>query len=167
MTAVNGVGARRPAARPAPLRALALFEAAKGVLVLVAGAGMLRWQHGLQEAAAAAVAHLHLNPAKHHALIFTLLTDGSIHARWLALGAAVYATARLVEATGLWLARPWAVWVAVVTATIYVPFEVVGLLRHPTGLAVGALLVNLAVVGYLLSHRGWSGPHDPATAPAR
>jgi uncharacterized membrane protein (DUF2068 family) len=110
------------------------------------------------------VAHLHLNPAKHHALIFTLLSGDSLHLRWLAFGAAAYAAGRLVEAAGLWWARPWAIWVAAVTAAIYIPFEVADLIRRPTTLAVGALLVNLAVVGYLLSHGDWSKVRDAAPA---
>jgi uncharacterized membrane protein (DUF2068 family) len=165
MTQVGGAEGRAAAGRPTPLRALALFEAAKGLLVVTAGAGLLRWHRGLQAAAAAVVAHLHLNPAKHHALIFTLLTGDSAHERWLALGAALYATGRLVEAAGLWHARPWAVWVAVVTAGVYVPFEVAGLLRHPTALAVGALFINLAVIGYLLFRAGTgSDDREPAVA---
>ena len=139
-----------PSTASAPLRALALFEAAKGLLVIVAGAGILKWPHTLEAVAEGLVAHLHLNPAKHEALIFTLvMAGGPRRLRWLAVGAAAYATGRLAEAAGLWLGKGWAIWLAVATAAIYIPFEIAALLRRPTILALGALAVNAAVVLYL------------------
>lgn len=148
-----------PSDSSVPLRALALFEAAKGLLVIIAGAGILRSPYALESAVAALVAHLHLNPAKHHPLIFTLVEAGSpSHLWWLALGAAVYAVARFSESVGLWLGKRWAVWLAVVTAAIYIPFEIGALLRRPTVLALGALAVNAAVVWYLF-RRHLAVPH--------
>ena len=139
-----------PADASVPLRALALFEAAKGLLVIVVGAGILRWTREVQEVAAALVAHLHLNPAKHHALIFTLIEGGaSSHLWWLAVGAAVYAAGRLAESVGLWLGKRWAIWLAIATAAIYIPFEIGELVRQPGALALGALCVNAVVVLYL------------------
>lgn len=151
--------AEPPLTASAPVRALALYEAAKGLLVIVAGAGILRSPHTLETAAEALVAHLHLNPAKDHPLIFTLVDAGSpSHLWWLALGAAVYAAARFSESVGLWLGKRWAMWLAVLTAAIYIPFEIGALLRRPTVLAVGALAVNTAVVLYLL-RRHLAAPH--------
>ena len=48
------------------LRAVAVFEAAKGTLVLVTGLGALSFiHHNIQRFAEQLVGHLHLNPAKH------------------------------------------------------------------------------------------------------
>ncbi len=139
-----------PSEPSAPLRALALFEAAKGFLVILVGAGILKWTQDVQRVAAALVAHLHLNPAKHHALIFTLIEGGaSSHLWWLALGAALYSGGRLAESVGLWLGKRWAIWLAISTAVIYVPFEIEELVRRPGALAAGALCVNALVILYL------------------
>ena len=139
-----------PTAGSTPLRALALFEGAKGILVVVAGLGILKWPQTLEAVAEALVAHLHLNPAKHEALIFTLVTGGaSGRLRWLALGAAVYAAGRLGESIGLWLGKGWAIWLAIATAAIYIPFELVSLVARPTILALVALAINSAIVVYL------------------
>jgi uncharacterized membrane protein (DUF2068 family) len=136
---------------PAPLRALALFEGAKGLLVIVAGVGILRWPQALERVAEALVAHLHLNPAKHEALIFTLVAaGGSGRLRWLAVGAAVYAAGRVGESVGLWLGKRWAIWLAIATAAIYIPFETATLVRRPTALALLALTINAVVVLYLV-----------------
>ena len=140
-----------PKARLAALRALASLEAAKGLLVIVAGAGWLAWDHGVQHFANRLVAHLHLDPARHFGPIFTLLSNASTHRRLLAAGAAAYAIGRIVEAAGLWYNRWWAMWVAVGTAVIYIPFEIENLARDPNPVALAALVINTAVVLYLLS----------------
>lgn len=153
-----------PSRVTAPLRALALFEGAKGLLVVAAGVGILKWPGALETAAEALVSHLHLNPAKHEALIFTLLAaGGSARVRWLALGAAIYATGRLGESVGLWLGRRWAIWLAIATAAIYIPFELATLVRRPTALALVALGINGVIVWYLF-RRHVQPPAGIATA---
>lgn len=148
-----------PGPEPAPqainyhehFRAVAVFEASKGALVLLAGLGVFSWHRGLQRVVTALVGHLHLNPAKRHPHVFEVLaTDASLHLKLLAAGAVVYVAGRFVEATGLWLGKRWAVWLAAGTAAIYLPFELVSLARRPSLVAVAALVVNLGIVVYLL-----------------
>ena len=53
------------------LRMVAVFEGAKGGLVLVTGVGLLAFIHRhLHSAAEEVVRHLHLNPARHYPRIF-------------------------------------------------------------------------------------------------
>ena len=60
----------------APLRTIAAFEAAKGMLVLLAGFGTLALIHfDAQRWAGYIVAHLHLNLAKHEPKIFIDLAN--------------------------------------------------------------------------------------------
>lgn len=139
-----------------------MFEAAKGLLVLVAGLGLLEMiHHDLQAAAGDLVAHLHLNPASHYPRIFLELMARTTNRRmaWLAVGAALYALLRFVEAWGLWRERRWAEWFAAVSAAIYIPFEVRALLRHSNRLAAGALVINLLVVYVML--QALRQPPDP------
>jgi uncharacterized membrane protein (DUF2068 family) len=131
------------------IRTIAVFEAAKGLLVLAAGSGLLLQVHrDWQAMADRLVTHLHLNPASHYPRIFlravAQATPGRI--RLLALGALVYATFRLLEAWGLWRGRHWAEWLGVATGLVYVPFELAALLRHPGMEPLAALLLNLAIV---------------------
>jgi len=101
------------------IRMIAGYEAAKGLLVLVAGTGLLLLVHrDAQALAERLVTHLHLDPAKRVPRIFlqfmTEVTPGRL--RWLALGAMAYALMRFAEAYGLWRGRRWAEWLGVVTA---------------------------------------------------
>ena len=139
-------------ARLAALRALAVFEAFKGLVVILAGVGLLRFERSVQRTASTIISHLHLDPARHFSRIFTYLDNAPSHVRWLAVGAAAYAIGRFVEAVGLWYDKKWAIWVAVWTAVIYIPFEIQNLVgREPRPIALVALIVNTAVVLYLLS----------------
>ena len=131
------------------LRSVAVFEAAKGALVLVVGFGLLAFTSGhVQHFAERLVHHLHLNPSAHHPLIFTrlseALTDGRV--ALLAAGAALYASLRLVEAYGLWHGRSWAEWLAAVSGAIYIPFEILNLYRHHGWVSATALVANTLVV---------------------
>lgn len=138
---------------PHGLRLVALFEAAKGGVVLLAGFGvLLAVDHGVAQTVDALVRHLHLNPAKNVPRVFVDLmnnvTDRQLQA--LAAGALAYAVLRLAEAVGLWRARAWAEWLSVASGAIYLPFEVYELARGVTMLRVAMLAANLAVVAYMI-----------------
>ena len=141
------------------VRVIALFEAGKAVLVLVAGLGLLSLvHHDVQAFAERLVRHSHLNPASHYPRIFLdaagRVTDANL---WLFAGAALlYAIVRGVEAYGLWQERAWAEWLALVAGALYVPVEIYELVHHATWLKVVILVTNLAVVAYMawaLRHR--------------
>lgn len=68
----------------------------------------------------------------------------------LAVGAAVYAIVRLVEAYGLFNERRWAEVLAAESGGIYVAFELLELLRKTTWHSVGLLVVNVMVVGVMI-----------------
>ena len=134
------------------VRAVAVFEAAKGLLVLVAGLGLLDLLHGnVQAAAERLVRFSHLNPASKYPQIFLEAAAHTTDARllWLAAGAGAYAAVRFAEAYGLWHGRVWAEWLALVAGGLYVPVELYHIWLQCTALKVVVLAVNLAVVGYM------------------
>jgi uncharacterized membrane protein (DUF2068 family) len=138
------------------LRGVALFEAAKGVLGVLAAVWVLTLRHkDMQEVAQHLLNALHkvihLNPDGN---LFRWLqrTVGGLTPGWLrliALGIFLYALIRFVEATGLWLEKEWAEWFALIAGAFYVPFEIYHLARHPTGWKWLILSVNLLIVLYL------------------
>jgi uncharacterized membrane protein (DUF2068 family) len=137
----------------AGLRTVAGYEATKGLLVLLAGMGLLGLIHrNLQAAGEELVRHFHLSPSSHYPRIFLELAARTTEAwLWLlAAGSLLYASLRFVEAYGLWHGRRWAQWLGAASGAIYVPFELVGLCEKVTWLRLASLAVNLLIVGYLL-----------------
>lgn len=135
------------------LRAIALFEAAKGLLVLLAGFGLLSLvHHDAQQFAECLLVHAHLNPASRYPGIFVDLAKHLTESRLLlmAAGAAAYAVVRFIEAYGLWHSRRWAEWFAALSGGIYIPFEVFELYERATWINAGALVLNAAVVVVML-----------------
>jgi uncharacterized membrane protein (DUF2068 family) len=135
------------------LRAIAIFEGAKGALVLAAGFGLLLLAHrDLQALAERAVEHLHLDPASRYPRIFIDLAARTTDTRlWLlALGAVAYAAVRFTEGYGLWKARPWAEWFAAASGAIYMPFEVHRIFHGGGWHAAVALALNAAIVAVML-----------------
>jgi uncharacterized membrane protein (DUF2068 family) len=131
------------------VRAVAVFEAAKGTLVIITGLGALSLIHqDVQQFAAQLVHHLHLNPAKHYPQIFIDAAAHLTDTRLLTLAtlAATYGLVRFVEAYGLWQARRWAEWFAAVSGGIYIPFEIYEIFKGDTWFSAIALAINVLVV---------------------
>ena len=66
----------------------------------------------------------------------------------LAAGAVLYAAIEVVEGTGLWLARRWGEYFAMVATSLGLPLEIYDLTRK-VGVTALVLLINLALVVYL------------------
>jgi uncharacterized membrane protein (DUF2068 family) len=131
------------------LRAVALAEAAKGLLVLLIGFGALSLLHSdVQSIAEELVRHFHLNPARRYPRIFLHLAQEATpsHLFLLAFGAAVYALMRFIEAYGLWRQRHWAEWFGIISSAIYIPVEVRAILKHVHWPEVALLTVNIAIL---------------------
>jgi uncharacterized membrane protein (DUF2068 family) len=152
------------------LRTVAAFEAAKGLVVMLVGFGLLSLvHHDVQRAAESIVRHLHMNPARHMPRVFLdaagRMTDKRL---WLlAAGAFAYSAVRMAEAYGLWRARPWAEWLAILSGGLYVPVEIYELWRHPTRIKAAILAVNLGIVLYVAWVRRYNAAVARAAAATR
>jgi uncharacterized membrane protein (DUF2068 family) len=135
------------------LRPIALFEAFKGAVVLIAGFGLLSFLGRDNEVfAEQIIRHLQLNPAKHYPQIFITAMSrlDDTHLWALAGFAALYAGVRFAEAYGLWFERRWAEWLAALSGGIYLPVEIFELVHHVTWIRLAVLSVNLVVVAYMV-----------------
>jgi len=134
------------------LRIVAVYELAKGLLVLLAGLGLLAFVHrDIQDVAEELLLHLHLNPSSRIPGIFLRLVErvSNVDMWFLALGALTYAAVRIAEGYGLWFDRAWAEWLGVASGLIYVPFEIYELAHGVTTLKVATFGINLLVVAIL------------------
>ncbi|KRA19828.1 MULTISPECIES: DUF2127 domain-containing protein [unclassified Lysobacter] len=138
----------RPQAHPG-LHVIALVEAAKGLLGLLAASGLellgpaplQRWIHEL-------ITRFHLNPEHGGLAKFAdAISPHSVHLAALAVLA--YGVLHVIEAWGLWRAKAWASWLGCIGAAAYLPFDLYALFKHPGWVAVAVLVINLIVVWVL------------------
>ncbi len=137
---------------PLGLKGIALFEAAKGALVILAGVGLMALlHHDAQDIAENIIQRIHVNPASHYPTIFLSLLANPGDGRLWAIGgsAVVYALMRFAEAYGLWRGLAWGNWIGVWSGGIYIPVELYEAIRRPTWLHVGLAIANALVVVYL------------------
>jgi uncharacterized membrane protein (DUF2068 family) len=69
---------------------------------------------------------------------------------YLAIGLVLYALIELTEGVGLWLGQRWGEYFAMIATSVFLPYEVYDLTVKVTWLRVGALVINLLLVGYLV-----------------
>ncbi len=149
------------------VRLIAVFEALKGTLVLIAGFGLLSLvHHDLEAFAERLVRHSHLNPARHYPRIFIAAASHTSDSRLRTLAALafLYAVIRLVEAYGLWHVKVWAEWFAIIAGSVYLPVEVYEIFRRLTWMRAAVLLGNLLIVAYLVRVRLISRKHRTGAA---
>jgi uncharacterized membrane protein (DUF2068 family) len=135
------------------LKSIALFEAFKGIVIILAGFGCLAViNRDLQAIGEHVVSILHMSPDQHYPAIFlaTLEHLGRKDLLWLSAGAAVYSTLKFIEGYGLWHARVWAEWLAIISGGIYIPFEFYELYKQLTWIRLALTGFNVALVVYLL-----------------
>ncbi len=135
------------------LRPIAVFEAFKGAIVLIAGCGLLGFLDRDNEVfAEQLIRHLHLDPAQHYAQLFIMTMAQQTDSQLMALAgfAAIYAAVRFTEAYGLWYERRWAEWLAALSGGVYLPIEIYEIVHRATWIKCAALMLNVIVVAYMV-----------------
>lgn len=140
---------RRP---PLALRSIAVLEIFKGILALAAAFGLLSLRHTDLHAATDAFLLRHrIDPETHYRrmVIEWVAKETHQHGGQLAGLVLAYAVIRLAEGYGLWRAKRWAEWFAVLSAGIWLPFELNHFWRHPRVFTAGIIASNLLLIAYL------------------
>ncbi|PYT57067.1 MAG: DUF2127 domain-containing protein [Acidobacteria bacterium] len=135
------------------LRLIAAFKLLKALALIAVGVGALRLLHK----DVAAVAEHWINVFRvdpHNHFIDLLLTKLSIlddrRLKELSVGTFVYAWIFLVEGVGLALGKRWAEYFTIITTSSLLPIEIYELARRVSVGRSLALLINLAIVAYLV-----------------
>jgi|ERR1700676_3854738 uncharacterized membrane protein (DUF2068 family) len=136
------------------LRAVASLEVTKGMIVLLAACGvlLLMYREDPWDIADGLLRLLHISPDHHFAQVFLDWADSLTIARIWAVAAAglSYSVLRFIEAYGLWYARAWAEWIALISGTLYLPFEIYNLVHKQSLFHISVFLVNVAIVLYMI-----------------
>jgi uncharacterized membrane protein (DUF2068 family) len=135
------------------LRLIALERIVRGALLLGAGIYLLFHLNSdfgrLGERVMRAVELDPRRPFFHRIVVYLHHLHAS-EVRIAALFALGYGVLELVEGTGLWLDQLWAEYLTVIATSLLIPLEVYELVRHPTALKAGGIMVNLLIVAYLV-----------------
>lgn len=135
------------------LRAVAFFEFLKGIFVVAMGVCAIALLHkDVWLIAESLLTLLHVNTDRRSAQLFLDFADSVTDARlWAAARIAfAYALLRFTEAYGLWKGRTWAEWVALVSGSLLLPWEIRELFRGLNLFRCALFLGNLGVVFYML-----------------
>jgi len=134
------------------LRGVAILEASKGALALGLAIALITLVHkDVQAVAERLLEFLHVSPDRR-------LSQAVLHAAgrvsdrnlWIfVLLVLVYTTVRFVEATGLWLEKEWAEWFALLSGSLYLPWEIYELMRRPSPVKWVIFSINVLIVLYL------------------
>jgi len=152
-TLAGGLLATPPAARAQEAGKTWRIGVIKGMIVLLAACGILLLLHREDswDLANGLLSLLHISPDHPFAQVFLdwagSLTETKV---WAVAGTAVgYSLLRFVEGYGLWYAKAWAAWMALISGMLYLPFEIYNLAHKQSLLHVAVLSINVAVVLYM------------------
>jgi uncharacterized membrane protein (DUF2068 family) len=136
------------------LRLIAVFKLVKALTLIAVGIGALHLTHANNAADTIArlAERVGFNPGARY-LDHALARIANLPPkdfRDLGIGSFVYAALFLTEGIGLWLAKHWAEWFTAVITGSLVPLEIFEIHHHPTTTKVIVLVLNIAIVAYLV-----------------
>jgi uncharacterized membrane protein (DUF2068 family) len=134
-------------------RVIGALKLISGTLALVVGIGVFRFlgpEPG--PAAEGIITHLRLDPHNHviHTVVTAITGIDRTHLRAIELGTFFYALLHMIEGTGLIFGKDWAGYLVIVATSSLVPFEIYEIARKVNSLRMGVLVVNIAIVIYLI-----------------
>src|SRR5882762_6065483 len=135
------------------LRLIATFKLLKGFALLAAGLGMLKLLH---KDVAALVEHwinvFQVDSQNHfiHKLLEKLAALDNRRLKQLSVGTFIYAAIFFTEGIGLALRKRWAEYFTIIMTSSLLPLEIYALAKHASVGEIFALVINLAVVAYLV-----------------
>ncbi len=134
------------------LRAVAVLEIAKGVGAVLFGIWLLSFRDkDIGDMMANLLDRMHVDPAHEFAVKLVSVADKITPEKVViaAIIAFLYAIVRFTEGYGLWNARTWAEWFALLSGAAYLPWELWEFLRRPNWFHATLILINVMVVLYI------------------
>ena len=135
------------------LLVIAIFKILKALALLAVGLGAL---HFLHRDLAAEIAHwvdlVRIDPHNHylHWILEKLAKVDAKKLRELSVGTFFYSALFFCEGIGLALGQRWAEYMTIISTASLMPVELLELYKSPSAAKIVLLLVNLAVVAYLV-----------------
>jgi uncharacterized membrane protein (DUF2068 family) len=162
---VSGESGRAPRARG--LLLIGLFKLGKALFFLGVGIGALHLVHrNIGDLFLKVESMLHLDP---EGRLVGMLEDkadliSGYQLRRLGFWTLMYAGLSMVEGVGLMMEQTWAEYLTLTLTIGALPFDLYGLISHPTSVRASVVLINLAVLAYLLWFIRWHRRQEWAEA---
>ena len=140
------------------LIAIGVFKLAKALFFIAVGIGALHLIHSnVGEVLLRLTTFLHLNPEWHFVEMMQDKADllSGHKLRQVSVLTFGYAALSLVEGVGLMMEKTWAEYLTLTLTLCALPWDVTELVKHPDAVHVGVVLVNIAVLAYLLWFIRW------------
>lgn len=135
------------------IRTVAVFKLLKAAALIVTGIGILKLMHNDVAATLQQwIQAVHLDPGGRLVTRFIEKATSLPHQRIRDLGVVsfIYAGLFTTEGIGLWMLKRWAEWFTVIITGSLIPIEGYEIVHHTTAIRILVLLINIAVVVYLV-----------------
>lgn len=135
------------------IRLIALFKLVKTFTLIAVGVGALKLLHrDIGVTLDHWITVCGLDPENHllERGIEKISNFSPAKVKGLGIVSFIYAGLFLTEGIGLWLMKRWAEWFTIIITTSLVPVEIYEIHRHPTPVKIVVLIINVAVVFYLI-----------------
>lgn len=132
---------------------IGVYKIVEGVLLLAVGIGVLRLLHkDVAEVVTHWVNFLRVDPDNVfiHRMLKRLAIVNDKNLREFGIGTFIYSALRFTEGIGLVLRQTWAEYFTVIVTAALIPLEIFELVKKATPVKAGLLVVNVAIVVYLI-----------------
>jgi uncharacterized membrane protein (DUF2068 family) len=137
---------------------IGLFKLAKAVFFLALGIGALRLVHrNLGEVFLKVATVLHFDPEGRFVGMLQDKVDliNGHQLRELSKWTLLYAALSMVEGVGLMMEQTWAEYLTLTLTICALPIDLYELLKQPSSIRAGVVVINIAVLAYLLWFIRW------------
>ena len=138
------------------LTAIGIFKLIKALVLLIVGIGALKLFHqNIVQVLSRWVGAVHFDPDNRYfqEMLTKLWSVDDRKLKEVGAGTFFYAGLFLIEGLGLVLRRTWAEYFTIIVTGSFIPIEVHLMTQHLTPERIGATLVNIGIVWYLVAHR--------------
>ncbi|CAM3558708.1 DUF2127 domain-containing protein [Smaragdicoccus niigatensis] len=158
------------------MRILAVERGIRGLVIVLIGIGVIRIRGSHEQLQEAFNRELPLIRPLAEQLGWDMDTSKVVHffikafsmsaetLLFIAVGLFVYAGILMVEATGLWLAKRWGEYFAVVATSVFIPLEIYELSERLTVFRIAIFALNIAAVVWLVWSKRLFGINGGAPA---
>jgi len=132
---------------------IAVFKLSKGILLVAAAIGVLGLLHkDVGEVVEHWIDVLRVDPDNRfiHSVLTKVWSVNDRTLREISAGTFCYAALFITEGTGLLLHKRWAKYLTIIVTGSFLPLEIYELLRHPGAVKAILILLNAAIVAYLV-----------------